>query len=121
MKPRSEFEGDVADVEVNANELKLAKTLTDALAEDEFDLSAYKDSYAEQLNKLIELKVEGKEVVAPPDEPAPQITNLMDALQKSLAEAKAKRTAGGGKPTKLVAPSTAGKPAAAAARKRKSS
>jgi DNA end-binding protein Ku len=122
MKPRSEFEGDVADVEVTANELKLAKTLTDALAEDDFDLTAYKDSYAEQLNKLIELKVEGKEVVAPPDEPAPQITNLMDALQKSLAEAKAKRTSGGGKPAKLVAPSTAGKPAAAAqGRKRKTS
>lgn len=122
MKPRSEFEGDVADVEVNANELKLAKTLTDALAEDEFDLSAYRDSYAEQLNKLIELKVEGKEVVAPPDEPAPQITNLMDALQKSLADAKAKRTSGGGKPAKLVAPSTAGKAAAAAqGRKRKTS
>jgi len=124
MKPRAEFEGDVADVEVEANELKLAKTLTDTLADDKFDLSEYKDNYAEQLTKLIELKVEGKEVVAPPDEPAPQIMNLMDALQKSLADAKAKSAARGKKPAMILAPSTAGKkPAAAAAatRKRKTS
>jgi DNA end-binding protein Ku len=121
MKPRSEFEGDVADVEVEANELKLAKTLTDALAEDDFDLTEYKDNYAEQLTKLIELKVQGKEIVAPAEEAAPRMVNLMDALQKSLAEAKAKRAASGGKPSKLVAPSTAGKGQAAAARKRKTS
>ena len=125
MKPRSEFEGDVADVEVDANELKLAKTLTDALAEDKFDLSQYHDQYAEQMTKLIELKVAGKEVVEQAEAPAPRIVNLMEALQQSLADAQAKSkratAAGTAKPPKQVAPSTAGKPAAATARKRKTS
>jgi DNA end-binding protein Ku len=120
LKPRSEFEGDIADVQVDANELKLAKTLTDAMADDDFDLSEYKDSYAEQLTKLIEMKVAGKEIVEQPEAPAPRVINLMEALQKSLDEAKAKaKKAPTGKPPKLVAPSPAAK--AAAGRKRKTS
>jgi DNA end-binding protein Ku len=105
----------VADVDVSPDDLKLAKTVTDALAVDEFDLSTYKDNYVERLNKLIEAKVQGKEVVAPPEEPAPRIINLMEALQQSVAEAQKRAT----KPPKQVAPSPAAK--AAQARKRKSS
>jgi DNA end-binding protein Ku len=115
MKDITEFEGDVAEVEVTANEFKLAKTLTEALATDAFDLSQYKDNYADRLRQLIEAKVQGKEVVAPPEQPAPRISNLMDALQQSLAEAQKKAK----KPPKQVAPSPAAK--AAQARKRKSS
>ena len=107
MKDIAEFERDVADVEVDPKELKLAKTLTDALAEDDFDISQYKDTYVEQLNKLIEAKVQGKEVVVPPDEPAPRIINLMEALQKSVSAAQKR----GAKPAKVVAASPAAKAA----------
>ncbi|MBC8106580.1 MAG: Ku protein [Anaerolineae bacterium] len=114
MKSRSEFEGDVPDVDLPAPELKLAKTLTDALSEEKFDLTEYKDSYADRLTKLVEAKVAGKEIVAPPDEPAPRAINLMEALQQSLDAAKNKK-----KPSKVVMPSKAA--AKAGARKRKSS
>jgi DNA end-binding protein Ku len=118
MKARSEFEGDVADVEVAASELKLAKTLTDTLANDRFDLSKYHDHYAEQLTKLIEMKVQGKEIVEAAEAPAPKVANLMEALQKSLAEAQSRaKTTGQAKPQKQMAPSTAGKQAAARKRK----
>jgi DNA end-binding protein Ku len=113
LKSRSEFEGDVADVDVTKDELKLALTLTDALSDDAFDLSAYKDTYAERLTKLVEAKVKGEEIVAPPEAPEPRTINLMEALQQSLDAARKK------KPGKVVAPSPAA--AKAAARKRKTS
>jgi len=113
LKNRSEFEGEVPDIDVTAEELKLAKTLTDALSEDKFDLTEYKDTYAERLTKLVDAKVSGKEIVAPPDEPAPRTINLMDALRQSLESARKK------KPARVVAPSPAA--AKAAAKKRKSS
>jgi len=113
FKDTKEFEDEVQNVDVTPDEMKLTKMLTDAMAEDRFDVSAYKDDYAEQMRKLVDAKVAGREVVAPPDEPAPRIINLVEALKQSIAESQKK------KPPKLVAPSPATK--AAAARKRKTS
>jgi DNA end-binding protein Ku len=48
-------------------------------------LADYHDTYTEQFKELIEAKVEGREVVAPPEEEVPVI-NLMDALRRSLRE-----------------------------------
>ena len=64
------------------------------------------------MRQLIELKVAGKEVIAPPAEEPPQIGNLMEALQKSIEAAR--KTS---KPPKLAAPGTAAR--TAATRKRK--
>ena len=121
VKGFDEFEKEVVPMEVDPKELQLAKSLTDSLVVRDFDLSAYKDDYTEKLTQLIEAKVAGKQIVeAPAEEPA-QVINLMEALQRSLAEAKAKPAgaAAGGKPPKLSAPGTAEK--AAAGRKRKTS
>jgi DNA end-binding protein Ku len=114
FKDRREFEDDVQEVELSADEMKLTKMLTDAMADDRFDVGAYTDDYAEQMRKLVEAKVAGREVVEPPEEPAPRIINLVEALKRSIAESQQKK-----KPPKLVAPSPAAK--AAAARKRKTS
>jgi len=114
MKSRTEFEGDVPDVDVTAAELKLAKTLTDTLSDDSFDLTQYEDGYATRLTKLVEAKVKGEEIVAPPEQPEVRTINLMEALQQSLDAARKSK-----KPGKVVAPSPAA--AKAAARKRKSS
>ena len=102
-------------VQVGGDELKMAMTLGAAMTPAKFDFSRYVDTYQENLKMLIEAKVAGKEITAPHEVPsdAPAITNLMEALQRSVAEAKGK----GGKPAKLVAPSTTKKPA----RKRKTS
>ena len=107
MKPVAEFLDEVPKVDVSAQELKLAKTLTEALDDPDFDLGQFKDTYNEKLTKLIESKVAGEELVAAPAAPLPQVSNLMEALQQSVAAAKQK--AKSAKPPKLLAPGTAEK------------
>jgi len=62
------------------------KTLIDASTSKKFDFSQYKDTYTEKLTTLIEAKVQGKEIVAPPVHEHAQIINLMDALKQSVAQ-----------------------------------
>jgi len=117
VKNPSEFEADAPKVEVSPDELKLAKTLTDAMKVTDFDLADYKDDYTEKMTQLIQAKIEGKQIVAPPaGEEQPQVINLMDALKKSLEQAKKTASA---KPAKLAAPSVGAD--AKPARKRKTS
>jgi len=116
VKKSDEFKGEAPKAEVTPEELKLAKTLTETMAQDDFDFAQYKDMYTERLKELIEAKIAGKQVVASPAEEEPVVINLMEALQKSVAEAKA---ASKGKPAKLVAPSAGA--AAKDVRKRKTS
>ena len=120
LKKPGDFGDEVTTVEVTPDEVKLARTLTEAMAEDEFDISVFKDSYADNLAALIEAKVNGKQVVAPPEEAPPQVINLMEALQRSVEATKKAAAAAGAKPPKLTAPGTAAKKETAA-RKRKTS
>jgi DNA end-binding protein Ku len=115
VRPPAEFEPEVPDVEVEKKEMDLARTLVAQLTEETFDFGSYKDPYDAALEKLVEAKVAGKEIVAPPEEEVPQVINLMEALQKSLDQSKAKA-----KPPKIAAAASAAK-APAAAKKRKSS
>jgi len=48
------------------------------------DLSQYKDDYQVELKKIIDAKIEGKEVVGTPEEAPPKVVNLMEALRQSL-------------------------------------
>ena len=48
------------------------------------DLSQYKDDYQVELKKIIDAKIEGKEVVGMPEEAPPKVVNLMEALRQSL-------------------------------------
>ena len=48
------------------------------------DLTQYKDDYQEELRKIIDAKIEGKEVVAHEEEEPPKVVNLMEALRQSL-------------------------------------
>jgi DNA end-binding protein Ku len=117
VKKLEEFQASAPRLEVTPQELKLATQIIEQLAEDEPDLGQFKDDYAANLQTLIEAKIAGKEVVEqPPDAESPQVINLMEALERSLAAAK---KPAGGKPPKMVAPGTAGK--AKEARKRKTS
>jgi DNA end-binding protein Ku len=83
---------------------------------------AFVDHYSEKLLKVVETKVAGKEVIAPPpaDEPA-QVVNLMDALKRSVELTQKKGDAGKAekeKPPRKMAPS---KGKETPTRKRKSS
>jgi DNA end-binding protein Ku len=70
----------------SAGELALAHTLIGASTLADFDFQRYRDAYVESLTKLIQLKVEGREIVQAPDPEEPKILNLMEALKKSVAE-----------------------------------
>jgi len=48
------------------------------------DLTQYKDDYQEELRRIIDAKIEGKEVVAQAEEETPKVVNLMEALRQSL-------------------------------------
>jgi DNA end-binding protein Ku len=120
VKPPDDIEKEVVPVEVTPKELELAKTLTGQMAVQEFDVKVYEDKYKENVRKLIQAKVEGKEVIAPPAEEAPAVViNLMEALQQSVAAAKKAATGAADRPPRLVAPGSAAK--AKEQRKRKTS
>jgi DNA end-binding protein Ku len=87
---------------VAKREVEMAEQLIDSLTR-EFDPSAYRDEYREQLLALIERKAEGKDVLAAPETEAPAPTkapDLMAALEESIAAVKGKSD---GKPAKPAA------------------
>ena len=81
-------------------EMDLAHRLIDTLA-DKWKPEEFRDTYTDVLRKAIEAKVEGKEVELPREERRPQVSNLMQALEQSLARKEpAKAAARATKPTK---------------------
>jgi len=83
------------DVELKEAEVKVAHQLIEALAA-EWDPEKYKDTFQENLKKLIETKLEGGEVAAveKPKKLAPVI-DLMAALKESLAQMEGKKKPAG--------------------------
>jgi DNA end-binding protein Ku len=76
---------------VDLEELEMTKTLIEELAKKPVDMAAYKDTSKAKLRELVEAKVAGKEIVAPPAVEHVQVLSLMDTLKKSVAEAKAEQ------------------------------
>jgi DNA end-binding protein Ku len=77
---------------IGKREVEMAEQLIDSLTRD-FDPTAYRDEYREQLLELIERKAEGKDVLTAPtgEEPEPtKAPDLMAALEESIAAVKGK-------------------------------
>jgi DNA end-binding protein Ku len=70
---------------VKDKELAMAKMLISSL-EAEFEPQKYHDQYRDNLQKMIEAKIEGKKVVAAPSEHIAPVIDIMEALKRSLAE-----------------------------------
>jgi DNA end-binding protein Ku len=70
---------------VKDKELAMAKMLISSL-ESEFEPQKYRDNYRANLQKMIEEKVAGREVVATPETHIAPVIDIMEALKKSLAE-----------------------------------
>jgi DNA end-binding protein Ku len=86
---------------VAAKEVEMAEKLIDSLTSD-FDPSAYRDEYREELMSLIERKAEGKEIVASeaPEPEATKAPDLMAALEESIAAVKGTSDGKAAKPAK---------------------
>jgi len=89
---------------VKPEEIKLAKQVISNF-EGELNLQEYKDAYQEELQRIIDAKIAGEEVVATEEEAPPKVVNLMDALRQSLDRVSAgkKKTVKVEEPTKAKA------------------
>src|SRR5688500_7908175 len=78
---------------VDSKEISLGKTLVENLTTEKFDPGQYSDSYAKELEKLIEAKSKGQEIVPKQEEKEPEeTTDIIEALKASL-KVKGKSTA----------------------------
>jgi DNA end-binding protein Ku len=76
-------------IKTTDRELAVARQLVDSLASS-FEPEKYHDTYREEVLELIQRKAQGEEIaVQPPrEEPAPEIPDLMTALQASVEEVR---------------------------------
>ena len=90
---------------VKPEEIKLAKQVISTF-EGPLNLADYKDEYREGLQKIIDAKIAGEEIVAPSIETPPRVVNLMEALKKSLDAVSTQKK----KPAKVAAKAAAAAP-----------
>ncbi|MEV0311546.1 Ku protein [Nonomuraea fuscirosea] len=108
------------DIEVRAQELKMAESLITTM-ESDFDPSEYHDTYREALQQVIEAKVAGKEVIpAQEEEEGGPAVDLMAALRASVEAAKREREGAPAKPKKAAGKSKSEEKAPAKRKTRKS-
>ena len=72
-------------------ELQMAKAIIESMT-GEFRVEEYKDEYRERLQVAIERKIAGKDIASPKEKSGNSISNLMEALTKSLELAKKPKT-----------------------------
>jgi DNA end-binding protein Ku len=70
---------------VKEKELAMAKMLISSLEAD-FEPQKYHDEYRDNLQQMIEAKIEGKKIVETPTPQVAPVIDIMEALKKSLAE-----------------------------------
>jgi DNA end-binding protein Ku len=84
--------GDLPELEdtpsrVPAAELQLARRVIGRVAPT-IDFARYHDEYEEALRKMIKARIAGDQIVTPRAAEPPRVVNLMDALRKSLEQAR---------------------------------
>src|ERR671924_1450387 len=81
---------------VDSKELSLGKTLVESLTTEKFDPGRYSDTYAKELEKLIEAKSKGQKVTVKEEEEKPEeTTDILEALKASLKVKPKSTTASG--------------------------
>jgi DNA end-binding protein Ku len=96
---QAEIEEAVDDTGVKEPELALARQVIESLSGD-FDASELASDYRRDLRALLEAKLAGEEITAPPpaEEQAP-VVDLMEALRRSVEEAQGAKKPAAKKPT----------------------
>jgi DNA end-binding protein Ku len=93
VRSSAEISEAVAEIDVKKAEVDMARQLVESLAGD-FDPTDYENEYRGELRAMLEAKLAGKEIVQP--EPQPEeapVIDLVEALKKSIAQAKGPETA----------------------------
>jgi DNA end-binding protein Ku len=75
---------------VKPEEMKLARQVIQTF-EQPLNLAEYRDEYRDGLQRIIDAKVAGEDVMATTAEAPPKVVNLMEALKKSLDAVSAKK------------------------------
>jgi DNA end-binding protein Ku len=88
---QAEIEEAVSEVDVKEAELELARQVIASLV-GEFDPAELKSEYRQDLRAMLEAKLAGKEVARPEPVPEAPVVDLMEALRRSVAEAKGRKT-----------------------------
>lgn len=83
-----EVPGILETAKADKEQLKLAKTLVDSMTRQFVDIEM-KDHYTEELKRLIQAKIDGKEIVSVVEE-EPEVVDIMTALKASIEKAKKK-------------------------------
>ena len=84
-------------------EKELADKLIEQLSQADFKIDKYKDEYQTRVMNAVEQKAAGQEVTAAPEAPKAQIIDLLEALKRSVSEAKAANAAEEPKPESVRA------------------
>jgi DNA end-binding protein Ku len=107
----ADFGGADVHAKVRGQELEMARQLIESLTS-EWSPEEYSDEYREQLQKIVEAKVNGEEIEIVEPEPTAKVVDLMEALKASVAAAK-KETPARSSAKKPAAKKTAAKKPAA--------
>jgi DNA end-binding protein Ku len=93
---QSGFDFPALNEKVADAEKKIAKLLIDTMSVEKFDPEHFHDKYKEDVLAMIEARANGEELEAPAvhKPAATNVVNLMDVLQRSLEQSKARRTKG---------------------------
>jgi DNA end-binding protein Ku len=98
VRSRAEIEDAVHETEVQEAELGLAEQLITGLV-GEWTPEEFANDYRQDLRAMLEAKLAGAEVMRPEPTPEAPVVDLLEALRRSVADAKGKKStrAGNGK------------------------
>jgi DNA end-binding protein Ku len=92
VRSRAEIEEAVEETEIKEAELELAEQVIQSLV-GEFDPAEFENEYRGDLRAMLEAKLAGKEVARPEPVPETPVVDLMEALKRSVDEAKDRKGA----------------------------
>ena len=110
VRSRAEIEEAVEETDVKKAELELARQVIASLV-GEFDPAEFENEYRREVRQMLEAKLAGEEIARPEPVPEAPVVDLMEALKRSVAEAKGRKA--------VSSSSKDGTPAKPAARKRR--
>jgi DNA end-binding protein Ku len=108
VRRESKYFAQIPDIKVSKDMLDLALHILQSKA-GKFQPDSFEDRYEQALSELLEAKQKGRKLPAAPAPRAAQVTDLMEALRRSLTAAERRgperRTSGARKPAKRTSAS----------------